>query len=227
MDERKFIGFKKQELDIKGYIKKDLGKGKLSKLDIEYTPVGEKIIISTSKPGLVIGRRGEKIEELTRILKTKFKLENPHIEIKEITAPLFDARIVADDIAMAIERLGNLKFKVVAYKKLQEIMHAGALGCELRLSGKLPSDRAKSWRFAEGYLKKAGETRKEVDHAQTTALTKLGVIGIKVSIMSPDAKISDQIKIDENILKQINLPLEEENKKPKKKSEKIKEEVKE
>lgn len=197
MEERKFIQLKKQEFGIKEYIKKNLGKGKISRLNIEYTPVGEKIIISTSRPGLVIGRRGEKIIELTDVLKNKFKLENPHIEILEIENPLFDAQLVADEIAMALERMGNLRFKVIAYRKLQEIMDAGALGCEIRLSGKLPSERAKSWRFAEGYLKKAGEPRKEVDRAKTTALTKTGIIGVKVAIMSPTARIYDKIDIGE------------------------------
>jgi small subunit ribosomal protein S3 len=210
MEERKFIQLKKQEFGIKEYIKKDLGKGKISRLDIEYTPVGEKIIVSTSKPGLVIGKRGEKIEELTRVLKTRFKLENPHIEINEIKNPLFDSQVVADDIAMALERMGNLKFKVIAYKKLQEIIAAGALGCEIRLSGKLPSERAKSWRFAEGYLKKSGESAKEVDRALTTALTKTGMIGIKVAIMAPDARIYDQINVDAKILNQIKTPLDPE-----------------
>jgi len=212
MDERKFIQFKKQEFEIKEYIKKDLGKGKISKLDIEYTPVGEKIVISTNKPGLVIGRRGEKIEELTEVLKKKFKLENPHIEIKEIENPLFDAQLVADEIALALERMGNLKFKVIAYRKLQEIMDAGALGCEIRLSGKLPGDRARPWRFAEGYLKKAGESRKEVDRAETTALTKTGMIGVKVAIMAPDAKIYDKIEIDDEMLDKINQNIEKKDK---------------
>ncbi len=226
MDERKFIGFKKQEFWIKEYIKIDLGKGKISKLDIEYTPIGEKIIILTSKPGLVIGRRGEKIEELTEVLKKRFKLENPHIEIKEIENPLFDAQLVADEIAMALERMGNLKFKVIAYRKLQEIIEAGALGCEIRLSGKLPSERAKSWRFAEGYLKKAGDSRKEVDRAETTAITKTCMIGVKVAIMNPKAKIYDRINIDENMLRQINLPLEQEEEVKKIKKRKTKEETK-
>tara|TARA_Y100000310_G_scaffold335986_1_gene419399 strand:+ start:287 stop:1024 length:738 start_codon:yes stop_codon:yes gene_type:complete len=217
MEERKFIQFKKQEYGIKEYIKRDLGKGKISKLDIEYTPVGEKIVISTSKPGLVIGRRGEKIQELTHVLKRRFKLENPHIEILEIENPLFDAQVVADEIAMALERMGNLKFKVIAYRKLQEIIDAGALGCELRLSGKLPSERARTGRFAEGYLKKAGESKKEVDRAKSTALTKTGMIGIKVAIMSPNAKIYDQIDINDEVKKQINLDLEE-DKKPKTKT---------
>ena len=196
MEERKFIQLKKEEFGIKEYIKRDLGKGKISRLDIEYTPVGEKIIISTSKPGLVIGRRGEKINELTEVLKKRFKLENPHIEIQEIENPLFDAQLVADEIAMALERMGNLKFKVIAYRKLQEIIKGGALGCELRLTGKLPSERSRSWRFAEGYLKKAGESSKEINRAQATALTKTGVIGVKVAIMAPTAKIYDRIVID-------------------------------
>jgi len=199
MEEKKFIQLKKQEFGIKEYIKRNLGKGKISKLDIEYTPVGEKIIISTSKPGLVIGRGGEKIRELTEILRKRFKLENPHIEINEIEHPLFDAQIVADDIAMALENMGNLRFKVIAYRKLKEIMDAGALGCEIRLSGKLPSERARQWRFSQGYLKKAGDSRKEVDRAETTALTKTGMIGIKVAIMSPGARIYDKIDIDEII----------------------------
>jgi len=203
MEKSKFIKLKKEEFGIKEYIKRNLGKGKISKLDIEYTPVGEKIIVSTAKPGLVIGRKGEKIEELTSFLKSRFKLENPHIEIKEITNPLFDSQLVADEIAMALERMGNLKFKVIAYKKLQEIMRAGALGCELRLSGKLPSERAKSWRFAEGYLKKAGESSKEVGRSQSVALTKTGIIGVKVAIMAPDARIYDRIDIDENVKNRI------------------------
>jgi len=203
MEERKFIKLKKEEFGIKESIRRNLGMGKISRLDIEYTPVGEKIIISTSRPGLVIGRRGEKIEELTRILKKRFKLENPHIEINEIENPLFDAQLVADEIAMALERMGNLKFKVIAYRKLQEIMKTGALGCELRITGKLPSERAKSWRFAEGYLKKAGESKKEIDRAEATALTKTGIIGVKVAIMSPDAKIYDKVEINEELKAKI------------------------
>jgi ribosomal protein S3 len=91
-------------------------------------------------------------------------------------------------------------------------MRAGALGCELRLSGKLPSERAKSWRFSEGYLKKAGESSKEVDRAQSTALTKLGISGIKVAIMSPEKRIYDQIIITDAIKNQIKPLLKSEEK---------------
>ena len=98
----------------------------------------------------------------------------------EVKNPEFDAQIVADDIALTLEKIGPLKFKVIAYKMLQKIIQAGALGVEIVLSGKLPSERARSWRFAEGYLKKAGESSKEIDRAKSTALTKTGIIGHSV-----------------------------------------------
>ena len=61
---------------------------------------------------------------MTRTLKTKFKLENPHLEIEEIRHPEFDAQITADEIALGLERFGPLKFKVIAYRTLQKIIEA-------------------------------------------------------------------------------------------------------
>jgi small subunit ribosomal protein S3 len=208
MEERKTIQFKKDEFVIRESIKKLLGKGKISKVKIIYTPVGEKIIISTHKPGLVIGRKGEKIEEISNLLKAKFKLGNPSIDIEEIKKPEFDAQINADEIAMALERFGPLKFKVIAYRTLQKIMAAGALGVEIRLNGKLPSSRAKPWRFAQGYLKKTGDPAKIVDRAQAKAETKPGTVGIKVAILNPNAKVYDKIEIDEDLINKIKTNIE-------------------
>ncbi len=203
MEEKKFVNFKKEELGVREYIKTNLGKGKISNVGIEYTPVGEKIVIATSKPGLVIGRKGEKIDELTRVLKKRFKLDNPHIEILEIRDPSIDAQLVADDIALGLERQGSLKFKVIAYKTLQNIMRSGALGAEIVLSGKLPSERAKSWRFAQGYLKKTGDPAKVVNRAISQATTMAGVVGIKVSILPPNAHIHDRIVVDEALIAKL------------------------
>lgn len=203
MEEKKFVGFKKEELSVKEYVKRALGKGKISNVSIEYTPVGEKIVIATSRPGMVIGRKGEKIEELTRVIKKKFKFDNPHIEIREISNPLLDAQLVADEIALSLERDGPQKFKVIAYKMIQEIMNAGALGVEIFLSGRLPSERARSWRFAQGYLKKTGDPAKVVDRAMSQATTQPGVVGIKVSILPPNAHIHDRIVIDEAMLAKL------------------------
>jgi small subunit ribosomal protein S3 len=204
MEEKNVVKFKKEEFAVREYIKNSLGKGKISRIRIQYTPIGEKIIISTNKPGLIIGRNGEKIVELTKVLKNQFKLENPHIEIDEIIKPEFDAQIMADEIALGLEKFGPLKFKVIAYKALQKIMKEGALGAEIRLSGKLPSSRARHWRFAQGYLKKTGDSAKVVDRAQSVALTRPGVVGVKVGILSPQAELKDKIEINDELLKKLS-----------------------
>lgn len=212
MEEKKFVNGRKDELRIREFIKRDFDKGKISSVKIDYTPVGERIIIATHKPGIVIGKRGERISELTEVLKKRFKMENPHIDIEEIMKPEFDAQLVADEIALALERFGPLRFKTIAYRQLTRIKEAGALGAEFRVSGKLPSDRAKSWRFAFGYLKKTGDSSKVVDKAQSVSKTKQGVVGIKVSILAPDAKVHDRIDINEDLINQIkkNFAFEEE-----------------
>lgn len=158
MEEKKVVKFKKEEFAIREYIKTSLGKGKISKARIEYTPIGEKIVISTNKPGLVIGRGGEKIAELTNTLKTKFKLENPHIEIDEIKEPEFDAQINADEIALSLERFGPLKFKVIAYRTLQKIMKAGALGSRNKAWRKTSKFKGKTMEICAGIFK---ESRRE------------------------------------------------------------------
>jgi len=209
MEEKKFVTFKKEELGVREYIKNSLGKGRISEVTIEYTPVGEKILVHTNKPGLVIGRKGEKISELTRVLKKRFNLDNPHIEIVEITNYLLDAQLVADEIALLLERRGSLKFKVIAYKTLQNIIKAGAIGTEIVLSGKLPSDRAKRWRFTHGYLKKTGDPAKLVDRAQSQGKTQQGVVGVQVSILRPDINLSDKINVNEEMRQKIRMTSEE------------------
>jgi len=220
MEEKKFITVRKEEFAVKEFVKKTFGMGKVSSIKIEYTPVGEKIVIATHKPGLIIGRAGESISRLTEVLKKKFKMENPHIDIEEIKKQEFDSQLVADQIALSLQRFGALKFKAIGYKMLERIKTAGALGCELKFSGKLPSDRAKSWRFAYGFLKKTGDAAKVVSRSEAVAETKQGVIGIKVSILAPDAKVHDRITLNKELYDEIkrNVSFEDIEEKQKKKS---------
>jgi small subunit ribosomal protein S3 len=146
------------------------------------------------------------------VIKRRFKLDNPHIEIRDIQNQALDSQLVADSIAINLERRGSLKFKLIAYRALQDIMNAGAMGAELVLSGKLPSDRAKTWRFTQGYLKKTGDPSKVVNKAMAQATTQLGVVGIKVSILPPDAQIHDRIVIDEALMNQVKVEVIEEEK---------------
>ncbi len=201
MIEKKIIALKKDELSIREFIKESLGKGKVSGIKIERTPIGERIIVVTSRPGGIIGKRGENIQILTENLKEKFKFQNPKVEISEVLKPEFDAQTVADQIAMSIERFGTNSFKIIAYKALERAKNSGALGCEIVLSGKLPGEKARSWRFSFGYLKKTGESAELVSRAKAFALTKPGITGVKVAILSPDVFIPDKITINtENVL---------------------------
>ena len=126
MIEKKFIEIKKNEYLIKEFIKQELGKGKISDVKIERTPIGERILLFTCRPGVIIGRKGESIQRLTDVLKKQFKLENPKIEIAEIEKVDFDAQTVADQIALSLERFGSSSFKIVSYKFLERIKRAGA-----------------------------------------------------------------------------------------------------
>ena len=203
MEERRFVKIRKEEFGVKEFIKREFGKGKLSAVKVEYTPVGERVIISTHKPGLIIGKRGESIERLTEILKKKFKMENPHIDIEEITIPALDAQLVADGIALAMERFGSLRFKSIAYKELVRMKSSGAVGAEIVLSGRLPSERAKTWRFKFGYLKKTGNASNDVDYAESVGQDKQGIVGIKVSILKPETTKSELVDIDETMLNKL------------------------
>ena len=196
MIERKFVAQKIKEFQIQEYITQNLENVGHSHTKMVKTPLGEKIIIYASRPGLIVGRKGQNIKQLTRTLKQKFGLENPQIEISEVENQSLDSNIVAEKIVDALERFGSEKFKGVAHKVMMEVMRAGALGIELRISGKVPSARAKSWRFYSGYLKKCGDIAiMEVRKTNAQAQLKTGVIGIKVSIMPPDIKLPDNIEL--------------------------------
>lgn len=218
MEERKFVQIRKEELGVKEFIKKEFGKGKLSAVKIEYTPVGEKVIISTHKPGLIIGKRGESIERLTEVLKKRFKMENPRVDIAEIKSPDLDAQIIADDIALSLERFGSLRFKAIAYKALTRIKLAGALGAEIVLAGRLPSERAKMWRFKFGYLRKTGDAANDVNYAESQGVDKQGMVGIKVSILSPETFKNEEVVVNDELIKKLKLNAASEEKDSKKKT---------
>jgi small subunit ribosomal protein S3 len=218
MIERQFISQKVKEFQIKQFMKEELGKTGYSHIEIQRTPLGEKIVIYTTRPGIVVGKKGENINRLTAILKKRFKMENPQIEIGELMNPSLDASFMADKIASSFERFGSKRFKSIGYRTLQEIMDAGALGAEVIISGKVPSARARSWRFKAGYVKKSGDIAvSKIDKAFTPANLKAGTVGIKVSIMHPDIMLPDKITFKTIEVKKEEKPEEVEAPKEEKK----------
>ena len=198
MIERKFVAQKMKEFQIQEYITQSLENVGHSHTKMVKTPLGEKIIIFASRPGLIVGRKGQNIKQLTKTLKKRFDLENPQIEISEVENPNLDANIVAEKIVDSLEKFGSEKFKAIGHKIMADVMRSGALGIEIVVGGKVPSARAKSWRFYSGYLKKCGDIAiVGVRKANAQAQLKTGIIGVKVSIMPPDIKLPDDIKLTE------------------------------
>ena len=176
MIERKFVAQKIKEYEIQEYLSSSLKNVGHSHTKMVKTPLGEKIIIFASRPGLVVGRKGENIKKLTYTLKKRFNLENPQIEISEIENPNLDAQIVAEKICSTLERYGSKRFKGVMHQAMENTLKAGALGIEIILSGKVPGARAKSWRVNGGYLKKCGDSAlKGVKIAHSIAKLKSGI----------------------------------------------------
>lgn len=211
MIERKFVSQKMKEFQIEEYITQNLENVGHSHTKMVKTPLGEKIIIFASRPGLIVGRKGQNIKQLTKTLKKRFNMENPQIEISEVENPSLDAQIVAEKIVDALEKFGSEKFKAVGHKIMTEVMRAGALGIEIVVSGKVPSARAKSWRFYSGYLKKCGDIAVTgVRKADVQAKLKTGIIGVKVKIMPPDIKLPDDIELVEK--KEIKVEEKKEEK---------------
>lgn len=196
MIERKFVNQNIKEFEIKEYIRSNLSRVGLSDVKLQRTPLGEKIIISTSRPGLVVGRSGTNITKLTQDLKNVFKLENPQIEIEEVLSIGLDANIIAEMIANSLEKFGLARFKGIGHKAMADVMGSGAFGVEILISGKVPSTRAKTWRFYQGYLKKCGDIAvSEVKVAYAAAQLKSGTVGIKVSIMLPGTILPDRLSL--------------------------------
>lgn len=187
MIERKFIQQGIRNLGIEEYLKSELDKADFSHAEIKRTPLNTRITVYAARPGMVIGRGGQKIQELTETLKTKFGIDNPLLEVREIESPYLDANVVAKQIVAALER--RVAHRRIINIMIQEVMNAGAVGVEVVVGGKLGGALARTERFSSGYLKKCGEPAVScTDKAKAQANLKQGVIGVKVTIMksTPD-----------------------------------------
>ncbi|MFA5406007.1 MAG: 30S ribosomal protein S3 [Candidatus Nanoarchaeia archaeon] len=205
MIERKFIEAKVNDYKIKTYLKKTLDNAGFSKAEIEKTPLGVKITIHTSKPGLIVGKSGSNIKNITEMLREQFGLENPQLEIEEIMEPELDAQIIAERIVYQLKRFGKAKFKAIGYKSLQRMISAGAIGAEVVIAGRIPGKRHNTWRFKGGRLPKNGNIADtKVRHGFEEIQWKQGTVGIKVSLLTPDVKTPDSFKIIKEPIKSDN-----------------------
>jgi len=193
--ERKFIRENTNRILIKEFLIKKIEGAGFGGMNIQRTPMGTRINILVERPGMVIGKGGSKIKELTEAIKENFNVDNPQIEIEEAgSRASLNAQIMAEKLAEALER--GWHFRRAGHSTVRRIMQAGAKGCQIIIAGKLTGARHRTEKFTEGHVKYCGETAKEVmDIGYDVAKLKAGVLGVKVRIMAPDAKLPDEIKI--------------------------------
>ncbi|NPE31739.1 30S ribosomal protein S3, partial [Methanococcoides sp. SA1] len=184
--EKKFVqdGYVKASMDE--YFAKQLSRAGYGGMDINRTPMGTQITVYAEKPGMVIGKAGKVIRKLTRDVDRLYDLDNPQIDAQEVKRPELNAQMMASRLASSIER--GWYFRKAGHNTMRAVMNAGALGCEIVISGKLTGSRSRVEKMVNGYIKHAGKPVDDiVDDGFAVAVKKLGTLGCKVRIIHPDA----------------------------------------
>lgn len=183
---------------LKDYLREKIKDAGFSDVEISKTPTGTRIALHVTRPGIVIGRKGSGIRELTEVLGTKFELKNPQISVVEIDKPELSPSVMCNRLASHIER--GTAFRRATMWTLQQIMENGAMGVQITVSGKLRGDRSAFEKHSAGILPRAGH-HADVIVAEDIAhvLTPMGLIGIRIRIARkekfvPEFEIKDKAK---------------------------------
>jgi small subunit ribosomal protein S3 len=194
--ERKFVSENIRRVLLKEYFRKETEMAGFGGIDIQRTPMGTRVTLIVERPGMVIGRKGSKIKELTRVVQEIYGFDNPQIEVQECRNPSKNPQIMAQKLAIALER--GWHFRRAGHSTLRRIQDTDVKGCQVKLSGKLTGQRHRTEKFKWGHIKFCGEPAiTTMDRGFAVAKKKLGVIGVSVDIMRSDAMLPDEVIIKE------------------------------
>jgi small subunit ribosomal protein S3 len=194
--------YKMMELDE--YLNATLKDAGYGGSEIQKTPIGTKITLFVTRPGLAIGRKGAGIKDLTARLEQQFGLSNPQVSVMEVTKPELNAKIMANRIGQLVER--GTAFRRAALWTINTIMEAGALGVEVTISGKLRSERSHFEKHTNGVVPKSGDIADKVVRTSITqVLTKMGLLGIRLKIalkedLPRDFQLLDEVNVAQDAL---------------------------
>jgi small subunit ribosomal protein S3 len=167
------------DLAVRQYLQKRLQQAAVSRIQIERPAKTARITIHTARPGIVIGKKGEDIEQLRRDVTERMGVPT-HISVAEIRKPELDAQLVAEGIAQQLER--RIMFRRAMKRAVGNSMRLGALGIKVKLSGRLNgADIARSEWYREGQVP-LHTLRADVDYGVVEAATTYGILGVKVWI---------------------------------------------
>ena len=166
---------------LKDFLREKIKEAGFSHAEISKTPTGTRVALHVTRPGIVIGRKGTGIRELTEKLASDFELKNPQISVVEIDRPELSPSVMCNRMASHIER--GTAFRRATMWTLQQIMENGAMGVQITISGKLRGDRSAFEKHTAGILPRAGHhadviVAEDIAHVQTA----MGLIGIRIRI---------------------------------------------
>jgi len=165
------------DLKIRDYVKKKLALAAVSKIVIERAWNSIRVTIHTARPGIVIGRKGAEIENMTAQISKMAEGKQVKIDIQEIKPPELDAQLVAENVALQIER--RISFRRAMKKAVQTTMDFGALGIKIRCAGRLGgAEISRAERYHEGKVP-LHTLRTPIDYGFAEANTVYGKIGVK------------------------------------------------
>jgi small subunit ribosomal protein S3 len=175
----KFPDYLHEDMLVRNYLKKRLEHGGISVIEIERTAKRVTVNIHTSRPGIVIGKKGEEVERLKGELQHLTQKEI-QINIREVKKPEMDAQLVGDNIARQVEK--RVSYKKATKKAISTAMRMGAEGIKVTVSGRLNgAEIARTETFKEGRVP-LHTLRAIIDFAHSTAHTTYGTVGVKVWI---------------------------------------------
>ena len=175
----RFPDYLYEDILIRNYLNKRLEHGGISTLEIERTAKRVTVAIHTSRPGIVIGKKGEEVERLKGELQHLTQKEI-QINIREVKKPEMDSQLVADNIARQLEK--RVSYKKAVKKAISTAMRMGAEGIKIQISGRLNgAEIARTEMYKEGRIP-LHTLRADIDYATSTAHTTYGCIGVKIWI---------------------------------------------
>jgi len=204
MSTKEIIADAKLRVRVEEFLKKELAPAGFSSMRLMETPLTTNLTLVVGHPGRVIGPGGRNIRELSDKLAAMFGLKSPQISVVELENPMLDPSVVATRIAEALER--GIRYRRILRLFMRKIRDAGAIGAQIRLAGKLTSDRSRFEKYTFGYIPSAGEPgERQLRIATKSFLLPQGLLGVKVKILPPDAKFPDQVEL----IKPQDLKVEE------------------
>ena len=178
-EEKDYAKFLHQDIKIRKFIKEKLKHAGVSKINIERTASNTRVIIHTAKPGIVIGKKGSEIDVLKKDI-VKFAGKDINIDIQEVRKPDTDAQLVAENIALQMER--RVAFRRAMKKAVTTAVKLGAKGIKVMCAGRLGgAEIARTEWYREGRVP-LHTLRADIDYGFAEAMTTYGLIGVKVWI---------------------------------------------